>query len=74
MSLSRKTGHHAENMFNLKKIKIMAEEKKQGRRGRPVTAYKVPLMVRITQEAADMIADVPNKSVYIDELIKKSNS
>lgn len=42
--------------------------------GRPVTAYKVPLMVRISQEAADMIADVKNKSEYIDELIKRDNS
>ena len=47
---------------------------KPGRRGRPVTAYKVPLMVRISQEAADMIADVHNKSEYIDELIKKDYS
>lgn len=49
----------------------MEKQKKQGRRGRPVTPYKVNLMVRISQEAADKIADVPNKSVYIDELIKK---
>jgi len=38
--------------------------------GRPVTAYKVPLMVRISQEAADKLAGVKNKSKYIDELIK----
>jgi len=38
--------------------------------GRPVTAYKVPLMVRISQEAADKLAGVKNKSEYIDELIK----
>lgn len=51
----------------------MAEEqKKQGRRGRPVTPYKVNLMVRITQEASDKIADVPNKSELIDTLIKKA--
>ena len=49
----------------------MEQNKKQKRRGRPVTAYKVPLMVRISQEAADMIANVPNKSEYIDELIRK---
>jgi predicted transcriptional regulator len=48
----------------------MAEEEKK-RRGRPVTPYKVNLMVRITQEAADKIADIANKSEYIDELIKK---
>ena len=46
-------------------------EKKQNRRGRPVTPYKVPLMVRISQEAADKIAPIENKSQYIDELIKK---
>ena len=38
--------------------------------GRPVTALKVPLMVRISQEAADKLAGVKNKSEYIDELIK----
>ena len=48
-------------------------QKKQNRRGRPVTPYKVPLMVRISQEAADKIANVENKSEYIDELIKKNN-
>lgn len=46
-------------------------QKKQNRRGRPVTPYKVPLMVRISQEAADKIAPIENKSQYIDELIKK---
>ena len=49
------------------------EEQKKARRDRPVTAYKVPLMVRISQEAADKIADVANKSEYIDELIKNDN-
>ncbi len=49
------------------------EELKKARRGRPVTAYKVPLMVRISQEAADKIAGVANKSEYIDELIKNDN-
>ena len=50
------------------------EIQKKARRGRPVTAYKVPLMVRISQEAADKIADVSNKSEYIDELIKKAEN
>ena len=50
------------------------EIQKKAKRGRPVTAYKVPLMVRISQEAADKIADVSNKSEYIDELIKKANT
>lgn len=40
--------------------------------GRPVTALKVPLMVRISQEAADKLAGVKNKSEYIDELIKQA--
>ena len=41
--------------------------------GRKATPYKVPLMVRITPEANDIIASVENKSEYIDELIKKDN-
>ena len=45
------------------------EAKKQNRRGRPVTAYKVPLMVRVSQEAADKLANVGNKSEVIDRLI-----
>jgi hypothetical protein len=52
----------------MEEIKI----EKQGRRGRPVTAYKVPLMVRISQEAADKIAAIDNKSAWIDDLIKKA--
>ena len=48
------------------------KKEKQGRRGRPRTAYKVPLMVRISQEAADKIAAIDNKSAWIDELIKKA--
>lgn len=46
---------------------VVAENKKRGRR---VTDNKVPLMVRITKEAAEMIGDIKNKSEYIDELIK----
>ena len=50
------------------------EPKKSGRGGwrgggRPVTAYKHTLYVRISQEAADKIAGVKNKSEYIDALI-----
>lgn len=41
--------------------------------GRKTTPYKVPLMVRITPEANEIIAGVENKSEYIDELIKKNN-
>ena len=50
----------------------MEKQKKQGRRGRPVTPYKVNLMVRISQEAADKIAAIDNKSAWIDDLIKKA--
>jgi hypothetical protein len=55
------------------------EQKKSGRGGwrgggRPVTAYKVPLMVRISHEAAEMIADVKNKSEFIDKLIKAAKN
>lgn len=38
--------------------------------GRPVTPYKVPLSVRISQEAADKLAGVKNRCEYIDRLIK----
>lgn len=53
------------------------EQKKQrgGARqnaGRKVTPYKVPLNVRITQEAADIMASHPNKSEIIDLLIKEN--
>ena len=54
----------------------MNDQKKQrgGARqnaGRKVTPYKVPLNVRITQEAADIMAHHPNKSEVIDQLIKE---
>ena len=57
--------------MKLIKIKqIMAtEQKKQNRRGRPVTAYKVPLMVRVSKEAANKLAGAQNKSEVIDRLI-----
>lgn len=57
----------------------MAEIKKTSGRGgyrggvRPTTDRKIPLMVRISQEAADIIAGVKNKSEYIDTLIKNAN-
>ena len=34
-----------------------------------MTAYKVPLMVRVSQEAAEKIAQVQNRSEVIDRLI-----
>ena len=51
---------------------MMEEQQKQSRRGRPVTPYKVPQMVRISQEAADIINEQPNKSEFLDTLIKQS--
>lgn len=45
------------------------ETKKQNRRGRPVTPYKKNLMVRVSQEAYDKMAQVANKSEVIDRLI-----
>lgn len=41
--------------------------------GRPATDRKCVLSVRISQEASDMIADVRNKSEYIDTLIKRDH-
>lgn len=41
--------------------------------GRKPTPYKVPLNVRISQEAADMIDGITAKSEYIDKLIKEAN-
>ena len=38
--------------------------------GRPSTDRKVALSVRISQEAADILQTVTNKSEYIDQLIK----
>ena len=46
------------------------EEKR--RRGRPVTPYKVGVMVRVTPEAAEILKRQPNQSEFIDELIKQS--
>lgn len=47
----------------------MEEEKK--RRGRPVTPYKVGVMVRVTPEAAEILKQQPNQGEFIDTLIKK---
>lgn len=55
---------------------ITEKKKRGGARpgsGRKQTPYKVPLNVRITQEAADMIDGITAKSEYIDKLIKKAN-
>lgn len=49
----------------------LKERSKSQKRGRPVTAFKVPLMVRITQEAADILKDEINNSEYIDDVIKR---
>lgn len=38
--------------------------------GRKVTPYKKSLMVRISDEAYDIIKDKKNKSEYIDTIIK----
>jgi len=51
------------------------EKKKRGgyrpNAGRPATDRKVPLSVRISQEAMDKLETLTdNKSQYIDELIK----
>ncbi len=45
------------------------EQKKQNRRGRPVTPYKHNLMVRVSKEAIEKIQGVQNKSEVIDRLI-----
>lgn len=45
------------------------EQKKQNRRGRPVTPYKHNLMVRVSKEAIEKIQGVQNRSEVIDRLI-----
>ena len=52
------------------------EQKKSGRGGdrggrRPETDRKVPLTVRISQEAKDKLDKVKNKSEWIDAAVKK---
>jgi len=48
------------------------EEEKKAKRGRPVTPYKVGVMVRVTPEAAEIVKRQPNQSEFIDTLIKES--
>ena len=40
--------------------------------GRPVTDRNVPVTIRISQEAADILKEQRNKSEFIDTLIKES--
>ena len=40
--------------------------------GRPRTDRKIAVSFRISQEAADKLATVANKSEFLDELIKRS--
>lgn len=37
-----------------------------------MTPYKVGVMVRVTQEAAEILKRQPNQSEFIDTLIKES--
>lgn len=55
----------------------MEQQKKQhgGSRpgaGRPANDRSIPLMVRISQQAADIVNGQKNKSEFIDNLIKQS--
>lgn len=40
--------------------------------GRPATGRTVTLSVKISKESAELLAPIPNKSEFIDELIKKN--
>ena len=40
--------------------------------GRPRTDRKIAVSFRISQEAADKLATIKNKSEFLDELIKRS--
>ena len=40
--------------------------------GRPANDRNIPLMVRISPEAADKLAAVKNKSEFIDNIIKSN--
>lgn len=43
--------------------------------GRPETSGRsVRLSIRLTPEAADLLEHVPNKSAYIDQLIKRAKA
>lgn len=54
----------------------MEDKKKWGgvrpNSGRPATDRKYSLMVRISKEAHDKMADIRNKSEFIDSLIKNA--
>ena len=54
-------------------IKEQRKSKRGGDRGgrRPETDRKVPLTVRISQEAKDKLDTVKNKSEWIDAAVKK---
>lgn len=57
--------------------KLIMEQKSNrgGRRenaGRPASNRKVRLLVRISQEASDKLQGVPNKSEFIDTIIKET--
>lgn len=41
--------------------------------GRPATGRAHALTVRISQEAADILSSVANKSAFIDQLIKQQH-
>lgn len=65
------------SLFVYLKIGNNMEDKKQhgGRRsgaGRPANDRSIMVGVRITKEAADILNAQPNKSEFIDNLIKKS--
>ena len=56
----------------------MEQEKKRGGRregaGRKANDRSIPVLVRITKEAADKLNTVGNKSEFIDNLIKQTIS
>ena len=57
--------------LDFNKFRPDKERKSPKKRGRRMTEYKCSMTVRITQEAADILARHPNKSEFIDMLIKK---
>ena len=62
-------------MTNLKQKKMEIINKHGGRRsgaGRPANDRSIMVGVRITKEAADILNAQPNKSEFIDNLIKQS--
>lgn len=56
----------------------MEQEKRRGGRregaGRKANDRSIPVLVRITKEAADKLNTVGNKSEFIDNLIKQAIS